>query len=80
MGISKKEEIQKEYSKVLDEVVKDAEIKGFRKGKAPQNLVKKNVEKIVEWCRKGPEYARVSGVEVIPEQYRGEFSGFLLRR
>ncbi|MFA4936579.1 MAG: acylphosphatase [Candidatus Methanoperedens sp.] len=41
---------------------------------------KENVEKIVEWCRKGPEYARVSDVGVIPEQYRGEFSGFLLRR
>lgn len=38
------------------------------------------VEKMVEWCRKGPEYARVSVVEVIPEQYKGEFSGFLLRR
>ncbi len=41
---------------------------------------KENVEKMVDWCRKGPEYARVSGVDVIPEQYRGEFSGFLLRR
>jgi acylphosphatase len=38
------------------------------------------VEKMVEWCRKGPEYARVTGVEVIPEAYKGEFSGFLLRR
>ncbi|MCZ7400513.1 MAG: acylphosphatase [Candidatus Methanoperedens sp.] len=38
------------------------------------------VEKMVEWCRKGPEYARVTGVEVIPEPYKGEFSGFLLRR
>ncbi len=38
------------------------------------------VEKMVEWCRKGPEYARVTGVEVIPEPYMGEFSGFLLRR
>ena len=38
------------------------------------------VEKMVEWCRKGPEYARVSAVDVIPEEYKGEFSGFLLRR
>ncbi len=38
------------------------------------------VEKIVEWCRKGPEYARVAGVEVIPEHYKGEFQAFLLRR
>lgn len=41
---------------------------------------KENVEKMVEWCRNGPEYARVTGVEVIPEPYKGEFSGFLLRR
>ncbi len=41
---------------------------------------KESVETMVEWCRNGPEYARVSGVEVIPEQYKGEFSGFLLRR
>lgn len=38
------------------------------------------VEKMVEWCRKGPEYAKVTTVEVIPEPYKGEFSGFLLRR
>ncbi|MFZ3058454.1 MAG: acylphosphatase [Candidatus Methanoperedens sp.] len=38
------------------------------------------VEKMVEWCRKGPEYARVTGVKVIPEPYMGEFSGFLMRR
>lgn len=38
------------------------------------------VEKMVQWCRKGSEYARVTGVEVIPEPYKGEFSGFLLRR
>ncbi len=38
------------------------------------------VEKMLEWCWKGPEYARVATVEVIPEPYKGEFSGFLLRR
>ncbi len=38
------------------------------------------VEKMLEWCRKGPEYARVREVEVIPEPYKGEFSGFQLRR
>jgi acylphosphatase len=38
------------------------------------------VEKMIEWCRKGPEYARVATVEVIPEQYKEEFSGFLMRR
>jgi len=41
---------------------------------------KENVDKIVGWCRKGPEYARVTGIEIIVEEYQGEFKGFLLRR
>ncbi len=40
----------------------------------------RNVEKMVEWCSKGPEYARVEDVEVISEPYKGEFNGFALRR
>ncbi len=39
-----------------------------------------NLKKMVEWCRKGPEYARVNNVEVISEQYKGEFNSFTLRR
>ena len=39
-----------------------------------------NVEKMAQWCRKGPEYARVNDVEVISEQYKGEFKEFALRR
>lgn len=39
-----------------------------------------NVEKMVQWCRRGPEYARVTDVEVISEQYKGEFKGFALQR
>lgn len=39
-----------------------------------------DVDKMVEWCRKGPEYAIVTGVESIVEEYKGEFTGFLLRR
>lgn len=41
---------------------------------------KEIVEKMVKWCGKGPEFARVEDVEAIPEQYKGEFSGFTLRR
>lgn len=37
------------------------------------------IEKIVEWCRKGPAYARVEDVEVVQEQYTGEFKGFTQR-
>ena len=41
---------------------------------------KEEVDKMVEWCKKGPEYARVTGIEIIVEEYKGEFKGFLLRR
>ncbi len=41
---------------------------------------KEVVEKMIEWCKNGPEFARVTGVEVIAEDYKGEFNGFLLQR
>ncbi|KCZ70459.1 acylphosphatase [Candidatus Methanoperedens nitroreducens] len=37
------------------------------------------VEKMIQWCRRGPEYARVDNIEVIPERYTGEFKGFAVR-
>ncbi|MCX9010187.1 MAG: acylphosphatase [Candidatus Methanoperedens sp.] len=40
---------------------------------------KENVEKIVEWCRRGPQYAQVEKVEVVPEDYKAEFKGFTVR-
>lgn len=40
---------------------------------------KEDVEQMVQWCRKGPGYARVEGVDAIPEGYTGEFKGFVLR-
>lgn len=38
-----------------------------------------NVEKMVEWCRRGPQYALVENVEVVSEEYKGEFKGFAVR-
>ncbi|MBI4584661.1 MAG: acylphosphatase [Planctomycetes bacterium] len=34
------------------------------------------VEDMIAWCRQGPPYARVDGVEVSWEQPAGEFRGF----
>jgi acylphosphatase len=39
-----------------------------------------SVKKMIEWCRRGPEYARVEDVGVISEEYNGELKGFVLRR
>ncbi len=39
-----------------------------------------SVKRMIAWCRKGPEYARVDDVKVISENYTGEFKGFTLRR
>lgn len=38
------------------------------------------IEKMLEWCKVGPEYAKVTGIEVIREEFKGDFKEFLLRR
>lgn len=37
---------------------------------------KGNVASVVEWCRKGPLHSNVSRVDIVEENYTGEFSGF----
>jgi acylphosphatase len=34
------------------------------------------VDALVEWCRSGPDYARVDSLELREEPYRGEFTEF----
>jgi len=38
------------------------------------------VDKMAEWCRKGPNYADVKDVQVISEKYKGEFKDFSIRK
>ncbi len=38
------------------------------------------IDKMVEWCRKGPDYADVKDIQVISEKYTGEFNDFSVRR
>ena len=38
-----------------------------------------DVEKLIRWCHQGPPGARVSTVKAIPEQYTGEYTGFLVK-
>jgi len=40
---------------------------------------KDNVEKLIEFCRRGPPGARVTKVEVVWENYMGEFRDFRIR-
>lgn len=35
-----------------------------------------DVNSIIDWCHDGPPGARVSGVDVKWEEYKGEFKGF----
>src|SRR3990167_5208159 len=39
------EEVKKTWSQVMEDVAKNAEMPGFRKGKAPKKLVEKNVDR-----------------------------------
>ena len=41
---------------------------------------KEDVEKLVEFCRRGPSGARVIDVDVQWQQYSGEFKDFKIRR
>lgn len=38
-----------------------------------------NLAKFVEWCKRGPVGAEVESVEVIREEYKGEFKDFEIR-
>jgi acylphosphatase len=40
---------------------------------------KENVEKLIEFCRKGPPGARVTKVDVTWEDYTGQFKSFTMR-
>lgn len=35
-----------------------------------------NISKILDWCKQGPADANVSGVQVINEEYKDEFTTF----
>ncbi len=37
------------------------------------------VEQLVDWCRQGPPLALVTDIQIEPQEYKGEFSGFEIR-
>ncbi|MDD1670288.1 MAG: acylphosphatase [Methanomicrobiales archaeon] len=51
----------------------DGRVEGIFEGDEP------DVQEMVAYCRRGPQYARVDHVEVRGEPYRGEFRGFEIR-
>jgi acylphosphatase len=40
---------------------------------------KEKIEKILEWMRKGPPFARVDGLEIEWENFKGEFDDFEIK-
>lgn len=40
----------------------------------------KDVQTVLDWCRRGPDAARVDEVQVEMQTYTGEFAGFEIRR
>jgi acylphosphatase len=40
---------------------------------------KEKLEKLVEWVKEGPALARVNGIQVEWQEYKGEFSQFEIR-
>lgn len=41
---------------------------------------KEDIDEMIKWCWKGPEYADVKDVKLIPDEFTGEFSGFAILR
>lgn len=37
---------------------------------------RESIEKMIEWCKKGPSEAIVEKVEIIWEEYKSEYKGF----
>lgn len=40
---------------------------------------REDIQRLIEWCKKGPPGARVEDVEVHWEEYRGEFETFSIK-
>lgn len=40
---------------------------------------KENIEKFIEWCKKGPPFAKVENVEVQYREHKDEFQSFEIR-
>jgi len=40
---------------------------------------KEDVEKLVEFCKKGSPYAKVTNIEIVQEEFLGEFRDFTIR-
>ena len=40
---------------------------------------KESIEQMIDWCRKGPELARVMDIDIKSERYTGEFKSFEVR-
>lgn len=40
---------------------------------------KDKIEKMIEWIKKGPKFAKVDEVEVVWQEYKGEFESFEIR-
>ena len=37
------------------------------------------VKELVDFCKRGPSGARVTGIDVMPQSYRGEFKNFEIK-
>lgn len=52
----------------------DGSVEGVFEGRETQ------VRALLDWCRQGPPAARVSEIDVLWEEFRGEFDGFEVKR
>lgn len=39
---------------------------------------RQDIEKIIEWCKKGPDFANVRSINILKEEYIQEFDSFII--
>ncbi|MBT3251270.1 MAG: acylphosphatase [Candidatus Marinimicrobia bacterium] len=67
------------------QVLKIGGLTGWVKNQ-PDNTVKlivegnrEKVQQLLDWCQSGPPMARVQSIDILEENYLGEFSDFMVR-
>jgi acylphosphatase len=53
-------------------------IRNLKDGRVEATLEgeREHVDKLLDWCKDGPEYAIVTNIEIVDEPYSNEFSNF----
>ena len=73
------------YRLTMRQKAKTFEVKGFCKNLSDGRVEafiegeEEKVNKLINWTKRGPLFAKVKNIEIIEEKYKGEFEEFEIR-